>query len=375
MKNVAIIACAALAIGMAYLVFANIMLGNELDDTRLELELTAAELISANAQVEALEAELSETEEELDYTYICLQNTGRELNETRGELNRTREELEQTEEDLRQTASMLDEAIAEFEELSGELDSLDESIGSSIQWFRDNSVLPRTYNNFFWKAGKECTSKSDVLNLGCVVFLMEEELHFSYKHEYPDRLYSLNEMVGNHGGDCEDYSLMVKAILNRFRDAGSNPELEAWEEGEGRYIIYEEEDVAWYMNGEAKPLGELSALNPYVICFVTHSSGTDFQGHCIVALSEGSVGGIGDIGNLQGASAFEPQTGEWKGDVGEEFYLCREGEIACGMAPGEIVFIITDDDLYQFQEGEWKGYELYAGQVEDLGRRIRKIIG
>ncbi|HNT60603.1 MAG TPA: hypothetical protein PKJ97_01340, partial [Candidatus Bilamarchaeaceae archaeon] len=78
---------------------------------------------------------------------------------------------------------------------------------------------------------------------------------------------------------------------------------------------------------------------------------------------------------LGGAETFEPQTGEYKGRIGADYYLCRDGERECGKRPGEIVFIIADNDLYHFEDGKWIGYQLYGERAEDLARRIRAFTG
>ena len=356
-----------------FLMVQNAMLSSGLSATRASLEERNSQLDAANLEIQSLNGTLIRTEAELARTQDELENTSMELHLTRMDLNETSEELEDTREDLREAQSSLEEAMEEFMRLREEVIGIEESVNSSIQWFRDNSELPRTMNYFFWKSSSGC-SDGNTLRLACIPFLMEKEMGFTYRPEYPDRLLSIAEMVERPGGDCEDFSLFLKAYLNRLKSSGADRELEAWDKSGSRYVFYEDEgNTRWYVWGSAHPLGSLQELSPYVICFTTKYEAETFEGHCIVALSEKEINSVDEIQGLEGAEAFEPQNGEYVGMVGEMLHVCSEGEALCDRIPGSIIFVISDDDLYQFIGGKWVSYKLYGEKASELERKIGEI--
>jgi len=368
------IAAAFLFLLSVYFIYKSAVLGVELGATKSRLASTVAQLDAANSEILSLNGTLVRTEAELELTQDELENTSNELHLTRMDLNETSEELEGTREELRETQGSLEEAMEEFVQLRDEVVGIEESVNSSIQWFRDNSVLPRTMNHFFWESDAGCRDGS-TLKLACIPFLMEKEMGFVYKSEYPDQLLSIDQMINKPGGDCEDFSLFLKAYLNRLKATPADRELEAWDESGHRYVIFEEEDgTNWYVWGSGHPLGSLRDLNPYAICFTTRYEAETFEGHCIVALSEKEITSVGDMQNLNGAETFEPQNGQYEGMVGEQYQVCQEGDVFCDRVPGSIIFVIADDDLYQFIDGEWVSYELYGEKASELEQKIDGMV-
>ncbi|MCX6768219.1 MAG: hypothetical protein NTY83_00005 [Candidatus Micrarchaeota archaeon] len=357
-----------------FLMVQTAFLGNELSFTKTNLEERNAQLDAANSEILSLNGTLIRTEAELSDTREELRNTGVELNITRMDLNETSEELEDTRGELRETQGSLEEAMEEFVQLRDEVVGIEESVNSSIQWFRDNAELPRTLNHFFWESDAGCTG-GGTLRLACLPFLMEKKIGFTYKSEYPDQLLSIDEMVDKPGGDCEDYSLFLKAYINRLKNTGTDRELEAWGQGGERYVIFEEDDgTRWYVWGSGHPLGSLQDLNPYAICFTTKYEAETFEGHCIVALSASKINSVEDMQNLDGAETFEPQNGQYTGRVGEQYRVCQEGDTLCDRVPGSIIFVIADEDLYQFIGGEWVSYELYGEKASELEQKIDDMV-
>lgn len=365
---------AFLFLSTIYLMVQNAILSSGLSATKSSLEKRTVELWEANAEIGRLNGTLIRTRAELALTKNELENTSSELGKAREELNQTRKELDLTRAELGRTASILNETMEEFIRLREEIQEIEASVNSSIQWFKDNSVLPRTMNRFLWDVNTGCVH-NNVLSLACTAFRMEREMGFMYKSEYPDKLYSLQEMADNNGGDCEDFALFLKALLNRFRDAGEDFRLEGWTKSGNRYVIYKEGNTNWYVEGDPHRLGSLRELNPYVVCFVTHYTGSEFEGHCIVALSEEVISSAEDLWKLNGSVTFEPQNGEYTGKIGERLQVCMEGDYYCETSLWHIIFVISDDDLYQFTEGEWKSYKLYGNKASELGERIDAIVG
>lgn len=373
--RILLVIAGALFLATVYLFVQNVFLGGELSAAKAILEQREAQLEGANAEIAELGGALDRAEAELALTKSELENTSLELHLTKMDLNETSAELEITREELRETQGSLQEAMDEFVRLRDEVVAIEESVNSSIQWFRDNSVLPRELDHFFRRSEAGCTD-GRTLRLACIPFLMERDMGFVYRSEYPDQLLSIREMAEKPGGDCEDFSLFLKAYLNRLKGTGTDRELEAWEEGGHRYVFYEDDGgTSWYVWGSARPMGRLRDTNPYAVCFTTRYVADSFEGHCLVALSEREIRSVEDVRNLEGAGTFEPQNGQYTGTIGEDFHVCGEGELACDRVPGSIIFIIADGDLYQFMGGEWVSYELYGGKASELERRIGGMAG
>jgi len=349
-------ACFVFMVATVVLFNLNQGLESRLASTQSELGRTTVDLQLANRNVERLEGELQVAEVNLLITQEELGDTRDTLNFTRSELARANTALNRTQGELEATQEELESTVAEFEQLGVEISELSESINSSIQWFKGNAAFPVSMDHISSKVRSGCENDG-VLNLGCAIFIMEREMPFRYKDETPDRLYSLAEMKKNGGGDCEDYSLLLKALINTFRETGRDVGMEAWKYGDGRYV-----------NGEAKPLGNIQNLTPYVICFVTGFQGSQFQGHCVVAVGN-EVGGVDGLSTLDGADTFEPQTGQYLGKIGDNYNLCW-GDEFCGTGVEDIILIIAENDLYQFSEGEWRGYESYGKTVEEMQAEI-----
>lgn len=370
-KYIWALGCFVFMVAAVVLFNVNQGLDAQLASTRSELGQRTVDLQLANRNVERLGGELQVAKVNLLITQEELGETKDTLNLTEHELERTTAALGRTQGELEATRSELESTVAEFEQLGAEVGELSESINSSIQWFKGNAEFPVSMNHIYGEVRSGCES-GGVLNLGCAIFVMEREIPFRYKDETPDRLYSLLEMRRNEGGDCEDYSLLLKALINSFRQTGRDIEAEAWKSGDGRYVIYGDGSTIWYVNGEGKPLGNIQDFTPYVICFVTGFQGSQFEGHCLVAVGN-EVGGVDDLGALGGADTFEPQTGEYLGRIGSQYHLCENGDEFCGTGVGDIILIIANGDLYQFSEGEWRSYESYGKTAEELQREIREF--
>lgn len=356
----------------------NLSLERQLSDKNAELSAKVSELDSANAENARLNYELNGVKYELMRTNASYHETLDALMQTRSELQSAETRLAQTEEELENSRTQLNETRSEMEGLLDEVYELEDSINSSIQWFKDNSALPSSSHLFMAKVENSCV-KGGKVNLGCIHYLMDEDLEFEYISESPDRLYSVYEMLEKkNGGDCEDFSLLLKAILSEIKGGGRSLDVEAWEYAPGQeYTIYEKGDTYWYIEGYGKELADLSESTPYVICFTTGVSGDALMGHCIVALSEKEVNSVSEVQNLEGAQAFEPQDGSYVGGIGEGKYLrvCEEGDSGCEYGPGNVHFIISNNDLYQFSGGQWKNYALYYDSVETLEERLEGALG
>ncbi|MBN1169861.1 hypothetical protein JXA56_02460 [Candidatus Micrarchaeota archaeon] len=273
--------------------------------------------------------------------------------------------MNESEENLEKTRKILVEAGDEIREIKEEVRQMGENINQSIQWFTENSRLPDIYkaDRYASKVAKSC-EKNNVLNLACVSFLMEKELGITYKTETEDRLYSLAEIIERKGGDCEDYSLFFKATVSNFE------KFEAWDAGGGRYDIYRDNNEVWYYDN-AHGIS-IEAENAYPVCYYFGSSGGVLLGHCVVMFTDKTISSSRDISTeeLRGSNLVEPQSGRYVGEIGGQFKICSEG--VCD-DPYTIAFIITENDLYHFDQ-RWNYYHEQRERTEKILESLDYIL-
>lgn len=291
------------------------------------------------------------------------------LTQTTNQLIYTQQQLNLTKSELTNASISLDDAQSEFSTLKAEIEDISFSINESIQWFTSNAHLGPSTDFFSDYAYDKCVTTTDSLNLACIELFMEKRLEFFYKEESPDKLYSIDEMVSRGGGDCEDYSLFLKAILNDLK--ASNPELEVmgWTKGNQQFIVYEGSSASWFLkNSQPVFFGSLSDLYPVIFCYVTSYSDEVLRGHCIVALSEEKIESKADLYKLNGAETFEPQTGEYKGAISAKYFLCAGED--CGKSTHDIIIVITDDDFYKLVDGEWQSLASYLDKTSTFKAKL-----
>ncbi|MDD5340778.1 MAG: hypothetical protein PHV13_06090 [Candidatus ainarchaeum sp.] len=366
----AVAICAILIAALFVLSADNDSLRGRLAGSQAALNKTSAEKAGIEGTLARAQAALSERELQVGNLTSRLRETEQELNATAALLSQAQDELNSTREELERNAISLAQARQEFASLDENLSRMEESLSDDVQWFRDNSELPASVSYFAPYVMDKCVG-SGVLNLGCVSLFMEKRVGFNYIDEPNDRLYTIDEMVARGGGDCEDYSLFVKALLNSLDGEGLG--LLGWKQGSGEFVTYRSDTgTYWYYHGQGIYLGTLDEASPYAICYLTDLSGPAPIGHCIVALAEGAVESVAGLRNLDGAVAFEPQNGAYMGYIGSggQYHLCRDGEISCGGTPGEIFIVMADDDLYEFKNGRWESFGTYRAQAEALRERL-----
>ncbi len=347
---------------------------NELNTTAFRLNESRADISRQSREIEVKNAEIRQTRQTLDNALSELNTTKNELATRNQELVETKKKLDETSWLLNKTTQVLNETKGEFLQLKADIVALEESVNSSIQWFRDNSLLPPEFDNILPSATVNCV-REDAINLGCIPYFLRTKRGFDYKFESQDRLYSISEMILRGGGDCEDYSLLLKALLNSFKKTGNNYMLTGWSSGTGEFRIYETQyGYKYYPNAVAHQFGYLQDFNSYMICYITGFNGSVLEGHCIVALSEKNITSPDSLGLLNGAETFEPQNGRYTGKIGSDFIMCVPG-YACGKTPGNIVMVVSDYDLYAFHKDEWKSYQLYSVIASSLAKDITAAVG
>ncbi|MDD5171733.1 MAG: hypothetical protein PHF60_01730 [Candidatus ainarchaeum sp.] len=370
--HVAIAFLALITLGLSVLLIVNYTdnsakqtaLQSELNQTKLLLQNTQKELNMTRATLKDRENEIALQKDEIANLTADLEAKNDRITELEAELNETQSELEEAQ-------TTLQEAQQDISAIRNETLAMAEEINQSIQWFTDNSELPSTLkvDRFISNVEDGC-EQGGTLNLGCISYLMEDRLGIIYKIDPTgDRLYSIDEIISRKGGDCEDFSLFFKAVLNRFRS--QDLELEAWERGIGSYTIYEDTstNMRWYYdNAQGRTLGNLQDLNPYAACYWNEILGTQWGGHCIIMLASANITSSSDISNenLADAVFFEPQDGKYMGSMGDEFQTCADGDAGCDEETYRIVFVMTDSDLYEFSDGKWNYYAGYGSRLDEI---------
>ncbi|MEM3422251.1 MAG: hypothetical protein QXF35_03395 [Candidatus Bilamarchaeaceae archaeon] len=338
----------------------------EIKETKMTITKTIAEMQALNSSLKKTISELEETRETLEKTEVKLNETKKQLEETKGDLEKTKEELNST-------RSLLNKTKIEINRITKEIEELEQTVNESVSWFKKNSHLPHSADSFIYRVEQKCIDDGRV-NLGCIAYVMSAKAEIVYVQEDPDRLLSLDELLKNKGGDCEDFALFLKATLNTLKSLDKKGTIEAWKvKSDGHYTVYVEKTsrgmIEYYVDGTDVPLGKLEELQPYVICY-----GIDYYtGHCIIALSENTITSIEEIKKINGAQIFEPQNGMYMGEIGKELKLCEDGQKQCERMPDHISFIISDNDLYQFKNESWKSYSFYEEKIKEIRKNFQRL--
>ena len=370
-KNLALLTLAFFlfiaVIAVGYLIWQNMQLSAQLRD-----------LSAKQAGSEMKLQQLSEEHNQLSGSYTRLSQQldaeKENVSASAAKISQLLSQLAEKEKQLAESRVNLEQQQQKVAAIYSDLSALETSINASMSWFKGNAALPESYGTqletFKRRMYEDCVDKSE-LNLACLSYLMENtafSIHYRTDSEKgrDDFLQSVKQTIDSGWGDCEDYSLIFKAELNTIKAAhpGLAP-IAFTGGGTGDFRVYPKESIPvsesesyWYVPNAAKvQLGTLDSLYPYVICFRQNSQ----NGHCTVALSENRIGSSDELGKLYGAQVFEPQTGQYLGTVGTEYSVCSSND--CLYELRAIMLVISDDDLYKFEGGEWVGYRDYSARV------------
>lgn len=335
------------------------------------LAKTQGELNEAQTNYSAAKNSLLNAQHELELSKNYAQQTEAELEGTRLILNNTLVQLNSTSQQLEATQ-------ARIFEIKQELAIMEKELNSSMDWFRQNSQLPQNYSwevdIFNQRIIEDCVYEN-TLNLACINYLNENTvLQLRYLEDLDageaDHLQSVWQTISRQGGDCEDYALFFKAILNSIKASGANYSISTWINGDGEYRVWpkspEAERYYYYTNANSLPVANLQDVNPYVICYVVDS----YSGHCRVALSPAKINSSSQLYLLNGAAAFETQNGKYGGQVGRDYVLCASSQQACYNTPGSIILVISDDNIFSIQRGGWSSYSDYLPEISKFARDL-----
>ena len=326
---------------------------------------TTQQLSQAQSSYSALRTKYEKSQLDLVATQASLASEKAALALTQAQLFQTEQALNESKRDL---AGQQQKAEA----LKSELSTLETTINSSISWFRDNAYMPGNYtwtaDIFMTRIMSDCVDKGS-LNLACISHLMENTAFAIHYREdiaagSEDHLQSVKETIRLGWGDCEDYALIFKAILNSARKINASLNIMAWQPAEsGEFRVYPKETPGetgafWvYSNAKAANMG--SPSHAYVICYSVDES----SGHCTVALSDVDVQESSQVPSLEGAYSFEPQSGRYLGKLGQSLSICTQS--GCKQQGGKIWMVIADSDLYMYGDNGWQGYADYLLRAKE----------
>jgi len=361
------IAAVVLASACAFLV---------LDNSQLSSKVASlgAQAASLSQEKSALTSQNSQLQQSLAVSQQSLTETEAQLAASKQQSAALNASLSQKEGEL---VSMRAELLSEESkrgQLAQDFRSLQQDINSSMAWFSSNALFPVNYSASSSILAKrlesDCVEKGQ-FNLGCMSHVLENVgfgIHYrtdGAKGGNADHLQSLNETIDLGWGDCEDYSLLVKSLMNMLKRDLPSTTLLAWQPGgntDFRVYPLESKSMAtdsyyYYGGAHGAQLGSAGSFFPYVVCYNVNSA----SGHCVVALSQRKILSSQEAPLLLGAQVFEPQNGRYLGVVGSEFGVCGVGE--CSRSSGEIYLVIGDSDLYKHDGYAWSGYADYAEKV------------
>jgi len=330
------------------------------------------ELSQSNQRYSSLKSNFDSQSDELSKARADITSLQGRLNITQSRLNASENELSDTKSELAQNKEQLKTEIAD---MRYELDTMQSNINDSMAWFRTNAELPKNYawnvDVFEERTIKDCVDKENELNLACIAYLLETTaVNLRYKDDMDtsnrsDYMQSVKDTLKNAGGDCEDYSIFMKATLNTIREQKSGLSLVGFGDGKDWFIVYPTVDgwtddttcqtdgCYYYSNSRKVALGSVDKSKYYVVCFDVDES----SGHCALASSEFDIRTNADIPKLYGSPVFEPQTGEYLGTIGQEYPLCDPSTMDdCEGTPDTVYIVISDYDLFQVTDGEWQNY-------------------
>lgn len=362
MKNEIVVLFIMLLAASGFLYYEN----NQLSIKLAEMESkTDAQLFSITSAFDIFKKETNQSIISQNVYSNLLSSRLDSLNETLrstiGRMANVETEIASAEQKINEINQALNTTRQEFSEIKKEISENQESLDARLEWLSTNSKIPNSISGFYGRAVNVC-SDSDGLNMACVPFYAEKDLDFKYLSDYSDELYSIENMISRRGGDCEDFSIFIKAFLNSFKSS-NDAKLYGWVDGIGNFSILSVSDGVWnYRNAEKREFGKSSEFTPYVICYTTIPM---VEGHCVIALSKNKINNT-NLQTLDDSLIFEPQNGKYLGEVGTNVVVCTNGDKDCVQKVGHIHIIISDEDLFNFYNGKWNSFKLFSSQLNDM---------
>ncbi|GEM_PF-2637575 len=249
-----------------------------------------------------------------------------------------------------------DQKSQQYVQLEGELEDLDSKIQEKMVWFTTNSELTQPAENKMSSTLSDVDSyciQSGDINLPCTTIFLNED-NYLYISEGGEYIKSVEEFAKEKGGDCEDWSIFIRAFLNTHKN-GKNLFLAKYSIGTD-FFLYEQGNLKWYYPNMASLELNTEGKEYRVICYSLGS-----QGHCVLALTSSDFISEGDI-------IFEPQNGYYMGTIVEK--NLEEGEFFVDLGSNEypVWIVILSDDIYVWEEDkqDWIYYEQLSDKIKSM---------
>ncbi len=316
----------------------NAALSEELAGTKAELAEVRDSVAFEGNRIDGLKLEMGQADSALE---AGIEEVAVDLEATKGRVTSIEENFEQFREEYIELQGQYEEKAAEYELLVGEIEDFEMGLEEKMYWYTANADFGGETKGFLSRIDTKCIEEGGVLNMPCVVYVLDER-DYEYESEAKDYIKSLDEFERDRGGDCEDWSIFVKAIINEIAAEHGVDELRVVDFNRpGYFEVYSDDGITYYYS-YADINMKIEDLQ--VACFPVGGG----YGHCAL-VSEDVI--------------FEPQDGsylaraEWDG----ESYLIRDG--------GFVEVLIDNEDIH-VDTGE--GWVSYAYFIEEIERILEK---
>ena len=402
--KVAAIALALLLIsGLAGLAY---NLSGEKDALSATLEKSNQANTNLSVRIAELEGRLTVLDSQKDALIAQVAQLASERDSARAEVEDANAAILALNSTVSRQSGKIESLVLDINSTKKSLDDFERQINESAEWFKNNSNITavRQFREMQNQLDAFCIDvygDTCRVKLSCPRLVNHEYSQFEYIADSSlfgkaDKLQSLQEFADNRGGDCEDYSLAVKAELNflvqKCNGRGLNKiqfEPVVVEQGQ-RYTIkndiYSDPPVTWYYDNTKGLQLPLDYSNYHIVCG-TFAVGTSINGttvlggHCLLGFSKTKIANSSDIYPAISDSYFvEPQngyaidtTGYVKPQSGQSYPADFRSTTA------SIWAIITGDDFYIYSQQDdgtwrWRGYKDIFGQTEEIRASLEKII-
>ena len=315
----------------------NAALAAELAETNAELEEVRNSVAFEGNRIDGLKLEMEQKDSVLGAE---IEGVAVDLNVTKGKVASIEENFEQFQEEYIELQGQYAEKSAEYELLVGEIEDFELGLQEKMYWYTENADFGDETKGFLG-AAEDCIEGGGVLNMPCVAHELEER-GYEYRSEGKDYIKSLDEFEKDDGGDCEDWSIFVKAIINEMVKREGVKELRVVNfNSVGYFEVYEDDGVTYYYSHGDK---NMKVEDLQVACFPVGGG----YGHCALVSD--------DI-------IFEPQDGSFIAHAywEDESYLMRGG--------GFVEVLIDDGDIHVDTGERWVSY---ADFIEEIGLILEK---
>jgi len=325
------------------------------------LSLFSSHIISKQKKVIT---DIQESYKKLKLNFDSLKKTYETLKEENDILRNKNDVLKKESSSL---SSQMQEAEVEIEKTIDKFEDFEIKVKESMEWFTTNSNIKNANNSEKIRN----RLKDRCMDIETDPTVCEIDLHCIYrtnvgnfinyvsdekKVNKSDFLQSVDLMIKNMGGDCEDFSLLYKAEFN--------------------YLIEQCLSAGYDRNQIISSFGLygdriISGTYMYPICgfFDPERKSYNLGGHCVVALTNEPIlktSGIYPV--LKNAQLVEPQSGEYMFDMNdtEIIYLFDDGEQPDTLY--HVSDVIVENDLKIFykwsEEIEWIGYSDFLKDIQ-----------